>query len=242
MNIRIYGLGLAALTLSAIGASRAQAITLQSGSMVYAYASDGSYGTPSSETNDVNALPYSTPAKAWRHGASSNVDPMLTSDALNLTFDEKKKDSHASPNGYGEIYFTAAPNVDYTISGSETLSGKEDDSTFKTTLFNMTTNQYVYDYSKNASHRDRTLTLNSSGGDMTGTLIAGDTYEYFSSIDLGSQCCNGCATGGTCIAFTQCGNGGCCPTAVPLPPAAWTSATFLGGMIAVLSLKKRMVA
>jgi hypothetical protein len=203
---------------------QAAPITLAPGSSVEATAADEINTTV---TDPVNALPFIHDTTAIQGRASSTVHSDLTTSALKLDFTASIPD-FAYADGEGDIFFTAGEGVTYAISGFQTAFGAEFFHELSATLKDVTTQTTVYNYDEFkgvgfSGDEGSTLTLDSTGGDITGSLIAGHLYE-FDALELITDITDPTSTGNVTIAFAQQGGPGPGPS-VPLP-ASFPAALF----------------
>lgn len=249
------GFLLAAVAVSGFGSrtSAAPIAALNPGgyqSTVAAFASDDDAGTTT--TNDVNSLPYSTPAAVTDGFNSSTTTPTLTNSALNFNFSQQIIDTDigtSKTSGDGDIFFTAGANTTYSIAGSMTVTGDDIQGNLVTSLYDITTSTSLYDYNQNLFNpgagvveatgqlgESSTLTLDSSGGSLTGSLNAGDTYEFYAYQEMDNEFDPGLTgnVGLTLNQLTAPGGG----SSVPLPSAAASGLAALLGVGILLSRRK----
>ena len=149
-------------------------------------------------SNPVNSLPYTTPASATSGTATSTTTPNLSDSGLSATFSQSITAPKSLTGGGIFIYFTANTALNYSIAGTETVVGDDVEGQLNCSLFNETTESIVYN--SELSFNDlqnqgtaipatptvdtNTLNLSSSGGPLTGTLVAGDSYEFLISEEM----------------------------------------------------------
>jgi len=200
-------------------------------STVSAYASDDDAGT--TVTNNVNSLPYSTPVTSTDGANSSTVTPTLTNSGLNFAFSQSILDveSPSQTSGTGDVFFTAGANTTFSIAGSMTLNGDN-------------YNQYTYNSELVAQAVEpigdsSTLTLDTSGGSLTGSLNAGDSYEFYAYQEMDNETDPG-VTGNVGLTLSQVAppvGGG---SSAPLPSAATSGLATLLGLGIVLSRRRKI--
>ena len=243
------GFVLAAIAVSGLSASlHAAPITLDNSggnqSTVQAFASDDDNGT--TVTNDVNTLPFTTPTTVTDGQSTSTVTSTLTTSALNFGFNQTLLDTEAptETSGEGDIFFKAGTNVTYSISGSMTVTGDFVQGELATSLYDVTTSTYAYNYDQFTGFvgigaqpalipvGSATLTLDTRGGSLSGSLNAGDTYEFDAYQDM-NDFVDPNLTGNVGISFSQlqAPGGG----SVPLPSAAMSGLATLIGLGIVLA-------
>jgi hypothetical protein len=166
-----------------IGEVHAQEITLGNSSTVLSSATENSVQTQNS--NDVTSLPYSGLTSGTEGTAISGVTATLSSSSLNFSFSQTISDPDSSTFGQGEIFFTAGNNVTYTLAGSSILTGSPEESGFYMSLLDLTAQKSVYNSNYDPTSSG-TTTFTSSGGPLTGSLTAGDTYKFSSDEALES--------------------------------------------------------
>jgi hypothetical protein len=218
-------------------------------STISAFASDDDAGTTNS--NNVNSLPYTTPTSVTDGASSSTVTPTLSTSALNFSFSQAINDVNSSTNGSGNIYFTAGAGVTFSISGSMTLNGFSEGE-LKTSLYDVTTSTYAYNYDKTTSvvvpvvqpfpapEGSSTLTLDISGGSLTGSLNAGNVYEFAVRQSMDDQFDDPNLTGSVGISFNQLQAPG--GSSAPLPSAAMSGLTMLLGLGIILARRPKIAA
>lgn len=212
MHLRLLCLGFAAgASLVMLGRARAQSITLVTGSNSALYADTFEQGanTDTAE-NDVTSLPYATPTSAADDNASVTITPAITQDEITGTFDESVSATNGDEAaGYQYLMFTAGANVNYSIAGSFTSTGANQN--LLEVLTDETTNTDIFVGSDDVIGAGEAFP--ESGESYTGVLVANDEYE-FSLID---ELFN--TTTGTPGAATLSGSGGIDFTQTPEPTA-----------------------
>jgi hypothetical protein len=144
--------------------------------------------TDPTTTADVTSLPYATSTSESESGQSSIVTPALTTGEFSFAFSQTVTAalmaSIASPgivsdsdtaDGNGDLFFTAGPNTQYAITGS-LASSTSDDQLYAYLQDTTTGAAPIYSYSNSGGPA---LTLDSTGGPLTGPLTAGNTYEFY---------------------------------------------------------------
>jgi hypothetical protein len=220
-------------------------------STVSAYASDDDAGT--TVTNNVNSLPYSTPVTSTDGANSSTVTPTLTNSGLNFAFSQSILDveSPSQTSGTGDVFFTAGANTTFSIAGSMTLNGDFIEGNLVTSLYDVTTSTYLYNYNQYTYNSElvaqavepigdsSTLTLDTSGGSLTGSLNAGDSYEFYAYQEMDNETDPG-VTGNVGLTLSQVAppvGGG---SSAPLPSAATSGLATLLGLGIVLSRRRKI--
>jgi hypothetical protein len=188
-----------------------------------------------STSNNVNSLPYTTVAQATDESTISTTTPDLTSSSLSANFSQAFTDDASGGEGHIDIFFTANANATYSISGMATVIGNFDEGEIMASLFDETANTTVYSddesfFDLGATARpatpveEDTNTLNLSNasdqtGSMTGSLIAGHTYEFNLSESTDDEFDDPTLTGNGGISFAAVtGPGG--GSSTPLPRSA----------------------
>jgi hypothetical protein len=178
----------ASIALFGLGAhARATPVALQS---VYveaaaAYEGDSFYG------GDVdNYTTYTggeTPAaiNATDGTSTSTTTPEISDSTQEFDFNQFYCAYQSGTYGGGQTTFTANAGVNYAISGSATFSTWVQEGYYYASLFDESTNTYLYDYDVEDYYDGypQTYTLDASGGPLTGTLTAGDTYEWTAELE-----------------------------------------------------------
>jgi hypothetical protein len=245
LAVAVYGLG---------GRTYADPITLANGggnqSNVQAFASDDDGGTTS--TNNVNSLPFTTPTTVADGDNSSTVNSALSTSALNFGYIQEIDDteSPSQTSGEGDIFFKAGANVTYSIAGSMTVTGDFVEGELATSLYDVTTSTYAYNYDQDTGFvglsarpatpvGSSTLTLDTSGGSLTGSLNAGDTYEFDAYQEMDNEFGDPNLTGNVGISFNQLQSPGG-GSSVPLPSAAMSGLASLLGLGIVLAGRRKI--
>ncbi len=177
---------------------------------------------------NVNSLPYTTVTTATSSTVSSTVTPTFSTSALNLSFSQSTPDNLSSSSGEGTVYFTALNAATFSISGSMTIGGGTHlGSELSAFLLDVNTSTYIYQFDHvqgtQTASGPLTFTLDSAGGPLTGSLTAGDVYEFdaFDANNLYNHQGGQSLTGTTTLTLT----------AVP-EPSSWAT-LFVGmGMLA----------
>ena len=193
--------------------------------------------------DDVNSLPYTTPASANYGSAlapvAATITPALTTSELSFAISESVPAFQASSNllaGVGaDIYFIAGANVSYALGGSLSVVGNVEDTELSVSLQNITTHAYSYrlgpEEITNTFLLPTTPTEVNDLGNSTGSLISGDLYEFDAEVDLSNHTAAQ-LSGNLDAAFTQ-------APSVPEP----TSLCLLGvGVGALVLLRRRLAA
>ncbi len=224
--------------LGAPPAVQAAPIGLGVGSSVKAGANITVVGSGTVTSNDVNSLPFNTPTSATMGDAMSTVDSDITVNHIRFGFTQSIASS-GSTDGVGEIHFVAGEGVTYTIGGDLTLTGFGAFGELATSLFDVTKGLFVYQYdqfannflqgsfSANSEEIVSVLTLDTSGGSLTGSLIAGDSYIFRADENM-NNLSDPALVGKVGIAFVQPGPGG--PAAAPVPLAVWSGLLLIVGL------------
>lgn len=132
---------------------------------------------------NVNSLPYTTVTTATDSTVSSSVTPNFSTSALGLSFSQSTPDNKSTSSGEGTVYFTALNAASYSISGSMTIAGGTHlGGELSAFLLDVNTSTYVYQYDFvqgiQTASGPLTFTLDSSNTPLTGSLTAGDVYEF----------------------------------------------------------------
>jgi hypothetical protein len=164
---------------------RADAISLNSGSEFGASADNVQPVVqpaivPVSQTIPVTSLPYTGTASVTGNlGDTSTTGATLSTSSFAFTFNQSVTNEFGDTDGFGDMFFTANANVSYSIAGflnflapDDSLQGAElymylDDLTHEQTVF-------TYDNFLPAQG-----SATASGDGITGTLVAGDSYEFY---------------------------------------------------------------
>jgi hypothetical protein len=181
------------------------------------------------------------------------VDSNLTTSALNFTFTQELDDveSPGDTSGTGDIFFKAGANVTYSIAGTMELDGDFVEGELATSLYDVTTSTFAYNYDQTTSNvvvvvkpaisggPSSTLTLDTSGGSLTGSLNAGDTYEFNAYQEMDNDVGDPSLNGNVGISFSQlqAPGGG---SSAPLPSAAWSGLVSLLGLGIVLASRRKV--
>jgi hypothetical protein len=204
-------------------------------STVDANASDDDF-PGNTTTNNVNSLPYTTPAIVTDENTYSTTTPNLSSSAFTATFSQGFTDDNSGASGIIDIFFTANSNATYSISGLESVVGDFDSGYMQSYLNDQTTSTHLYfddesfiDMSQNAvkpavtSEDTNVLNLSNASdqtGSMTGSLIAGHSYEFYLSEEADDEFDDPTLTGNGGITFSaQAPTGASAPLPLSAPAA-----------------------
>lgn len=212
-------------------------ITLATGSTVKAIAEQDNGNT---KTDNVTALPFSQTTSAADGDTTSTVISNLTDSKFNFDFSQNIPDFfHTS--GIGDIFFTAGQSVTFSIAGFQTTFGGEYSQTLHVFLHDITAATSIYDYDntlnvRSSGEQGSTLTLDSTGGSLTGSLIEGHLYE-FSALQEMEVFTDPTGTGNVNISFAQTNPGPGPGPSVPLPAAFPTA--LLTALLAAGAMRLR---
>jgi hypothetical protein len=186
-----------------------------------------------SNTNDVNSLPYTTALTVSDGTSTSTTTPNLTTSALTATFAQTLIDGGSATNGSIDIFFKANSSTTYSISGTETVVGNDVEGELYSFLYDQTTGTTLYGDDETFSDLNfgaqpaipvvdtNTLNLAAMGnqfGSATGSLTAGDSYEFYLLEDMDDALFDPTLNGSGGITFAaQTSPGG---SSTPLPRSA----------------------
>jgi hypothetical protein len=261
-RLGVHFLGALALVGMA-GQLRAQPITLGSGSNVSASATGGADFQDPTTTDDVTGLPYSNTTSETDGNASSSVDANLSTSSFNLGYTQSISlntavqtgltpavpSGEGSTQGDADIFFTAGSNASFSLSGYQTVTGMDVCDELNVYLYDATQGTYVYDYDQTSSNGagiliapaislstcSNTLTLDTSGGPLSGALTAGDNYEFYASESMSASPADPNLTGNVTLNLSQ-----SLGSSVPLPRSA--PAALLPLLLAGLIARRRVSA
>jgi len=236
MRRSIFGLkslvAIAALGLA--GHLQAAPISLDNGSKVVATTRIDQVVPTQSVTDPVTSLPFlnhNTTSDTGKLGTSSNVLSNLTTSAFNFDFKfavgefiSEGSIPFGFASGQGDMFFTGGDGVTFAISGFQTAFGDDTDQFMSVFLHDLTTDTFLYDYRKEkfvgqGTEAGSTITADSSGGSLTGSLIAGHHYEFNAYQELSNEEIDPTSNGTVNIAFAQTNPGPGPGPSVPLPAA-----------------------
>jgi len=261
-RLGVHFLGALALVGMA-GQLRAQPITLGSGSNVSASATGADLQDPTT-TDNVTSLPYTGTTSETDGNASSSVDANLSTSSFNLGYTQSISPLltavqtgltpasllGSSTQGDADIFFTAGSNASFSLSGYQTVTGIGASDELNVYLYDATQGTYVYDYDQTSSNGagiliapaislstcSNTLTLDTSGGPLSGALTAGDNYEFYASESMSSGAViDPNLTGNVTLNLSQ-----SLGSSVPLPRSA--PAALLPLLLAGLIARRRVSA
>jgi hypothetical protein len=243
------------------GQLRAQPITLGSGSNVSASATGGADFQDPTTTDDVTGLPYSNTTSETDGNASSSVDANLSTSSFNLGYTQSISlntavqtgltpavpSGEGSTQGDADIFFTAGSNASFSLSGYQTVTGIGASDELNVYLYDATQGTYVYDYDQTSGNaslgivpdlesiESNMLTLDTSGGPLSGALTAGDNYEFYASESMSASPADPNLTGNVTLNLSQ-----SLGSSVPLPRSA--PAALLPLLLAGLIARRRVSA
>ena len=220
---------------------QADPITLGSGSIVRAIASDTLLLSNTDKTNQVNSLPYTTPTTAVNGLSTSTVASNITTGGISFIFTQTIE-SAGQTDGIADIHFTAGQGVTFSLSGDLRLTGFGAVGELITNLFDVTTNTFVYSYGKKidtftpiGEASISLLTLDTSGGSLTGSLTTGDSYVFHVNENM-NNLSDPALAGNVAIVFAQ--QPVIVGPAAPLPAGGWGGMALIAGLGGALRLKR----
>lgn len=257
-----FGL-LAAVCIGAAVAGSASAapvglVTVQSDSTVTARAND-LQSTPKVTTDNVTSFPFVKTTSATSGQSTSSVDSNLSNAGFGFTFTQAIG-NFGDTDGQATINFTATQNLTYSLSGQMGFNGLGTFGEFLVSLQDHTAgNSFLYNYDKFTTTNapigtapqdgvqgllpppSASLSLDTSGGSLTGSLIAGHSYT-FSVEQLMTNVADPSLNGNVNLVLNgpaiPPGGGG---SAVPLPAGVWGGVIGLGVMMAYAGARRRVV-
>lgn len=175
---------LASWALLTASAGVRAAVVLGSGSELTADALDtGTNGGQQTSVASVNSLPYGTPLVAAAGSSSSTLVPSLISSDFSLSFLQTVVDGLSETDADGSINFSVTLPTPYQITGLLVPTGSYETDNLNAFLQDTTTSTYLYNYAGSSSSEQTgtpvPLTLDTSGGPLTGVLLPGQSYQLF---------------------------------------------------------------
>jgi hypothetical protein len=205
--------------------------------------SENEYRSPFANVNEVNSLPFTTPTVQRSGRSISEVYSNLNSSGLSFCFSESSRDRGFYMDGDGNVYFTAAPGTQYTISGNMAVTGSDYQANIEAWLYDVTSNTTLYYYNNGSYYfpeeesigleTPTDLTLDDSQtGSLTGTLNATDQYEFIADENMTNEL-DPQLTGAIDISFAS-------ADPVPLPSSAEAGLVLLGLVAATGTIWRRV--
>lgn len=220
--------------VSMAGRLHADPITLGTGSSVSATAHD--FNLDQTTTDNVTSLPFVKTTAATAGTASSSVLSNLTTSGFSFSYTQSIPSLDGDAEGKGDMFFTAGAGTTFAIAGSMTSLGIDYTQELAASLFDVTAGSFVYDYDKTVDNfiacgmsvvpetfvssfmsvSSSTLTLDTTGGALSGALVAGHSYEFIAFQGIDNTNIDPTSSGNITITFAQQAPSG----SIPLPLSA----------------------